>query len=225
MGDHKRSHPDEWPNNGAARNSKESCAKATETKRRKWESGESAHPWTGRSHSEESKQKMSESASNGSRLGEKNGMFGRKHTDSAKNTMSDAKSKLILEGKFFAYGTRNKKGHYESTKNGNRHFYRSGWELAVMQFLDESSEVKNWEFESIRIPYMYDCHKRWYVPDFLVTYSDETRKLIEIKPKQFFEAERVILKSEAAQKWCVENNASYLIVDKDVLKSWGCSLA
>lgn len=76
-----------------------------------------------------------------------------------------------------------------------------------MVWLDQNPDVIAWDYECVRIPYYYDDHKRWYVPDFIVTYSEsENPVMYEIKPFELLSAEKVKLKREAAVKWCAENN-------------------
>ena len=68
--------------------------------------------------------------------------------------------------------------------------YRSSWEWAYMNFLDESSGVLQWASESIRIPYRnpFTGKNTIYVPDFFMLYVDKDGKkhaeVIEIKPSK-----------------------------------------
>jgi hypothetical protein len=151
-------------------------------------------------------------------------MFGRTHSESAKQKMSEAKAKLIADGKFRAYGTRNMKGWHFSFKAGEC-FYRSSWELCMMKWLDSNNDVTTWQHEKIRLPYYYDEHKRWYVPDFLITFSDGGRVLCEIKPKQFINDVKTVAKQSAARDWCVQNNVrSVVILTKEMMVSLGVDM-
>ena len=68
--------------------------------------------------------------------------------------------------------------------------YRSGWELAFMQFCDNNKHVLQWASESIVIPYRHPFTGKMtnYIPDFLVVYADKNGRqraeLVEIKPKK-----------------------------------------
>jgi len=68
--------------------------------------------------------------------------------------------------------------------------YRSGWELAFMQFCDNNTSVLQWASESLRIPYRHPLTGKptIYVPDFLVLYEDKrgqkVAEIVEIKPKK-----------------------------------------
>ena len=222
MGRHKREHPEAWPNNSAARNTPEACAKAMATRSRRIAAGEIKHSWTGRHHSEETKRHLSEVSKGDKRSGANNGMFGRHHSEEARAKMSEKKAQAIVEGRFRAYGTRNKTGWYESTKTGRRHFFRSGWEEATMKFLDNDPMVVTWDYECVRIPYCYDDHKRWYVPDFIVSFVDGTRDMWEVKPKQFLETERVRLTAAAGEAYCKEHGfGQYRHITKQVMGDLG----
>ena len=62
--------------------------------------------------------------------------------------------------------------------------YRSGWELAVMNWADSSPSVKSWSSEEVIIPYICETDKKIhrYFMDFLVKYTDGRTVLIEVKP-------------------------------------------
>jgi hypothetical protein len=68
--------------------------------------------------------------------------------------------------------------------------YRSGWELAFMQFCDNNTSVLQWSSESLRIPYRHPLTGKptIYVPDFLVLYENKrgqkVAEIVEIKPKK-----------------------------------------
>jgi hypothetical protein len=66
--------------------------------------------------------------------------------------------------------------------------YRSSWELKLMMYLDNHSDVINWGSEEIIIPYRspIDNKIHRYFPDFIVTKINKSGKketvLIEVKP-------------------------------------------
>ena len=222
-GKYRAAHPEMWAKSIEAMNAPgEHRTRAIKKRQAKWDSGELQHPWVGKKHSNESIQKMKESHK-GIASGEKNGMFGKTHSEDTRQKMSDAKTQLILDGKLIVYGTRNKKGWYESTKTKNRYFYRSGWERALMNYLDNEPSVKSWEYEKIRIPYFYEMEQkqRWYVPDFLITRVSGERLLLEVKPKQFVDSSKTVAKTFAGHQWCQNNNATFVIATKELLLEWG----
>jgi hypothetical protein len=85
------------------------------------------------------------------------------------------------------YTPRNPKKYVGNIKNIH---YRSSWELDVMKFLDNNTEVIKWGSECIAIPYVKPTtgrvHK--YYPDFYVEYRNRKGKiiqeLVEVKPEK-----------------------------------------
>lgn len=219
-GKYKHDHPETWRASINAMNAPEVKEKLRVLVKERAAKGEWGG-WTGHHHTEETKRHLSELVSDGRRKGDRNGMFGKKHKESSKSAMSDAKTKLIAEGKFQAYGTRNKKGWYTSTKSGKTYFFRSSWEEAVMHHLDSHEKIATWDYECIRIPYYYDDHKRWYVPDFLVMFTDDKKQVWEVKPEEFLDTERVKNTTTAGKQYCLENHMEYVIVTRHVLKELG----
>lgn len=67
--------------------------------------------------------------------------------------------------------------------------YRSGWELRVMKYLDENTNVVAWSSEEIVIPYRSPIDNRIhrYFVDFYVEVIDrngnQKKMLLEVKPK------------------------------------------
>lgn len=74
--------------------------------------------------------------------------------------------------------------------NANNIIYRSSWELRVMKYLDENSNVIFWASEELHIPYVSPVDKKVhrYFPDFVVKakQKDGTIKtlVIEVKPEK-----------------------------------------
>jgi hypothetical protein len=67
--------------------------------------------------------------------------------------------------------------------------YRSLWELKVMRYLDDNSNVLEWRSEEIAIPYVSPVDNRYhrYFPDFIIKVKTPDGKtqtmMIEVKPK------------------------------------------
>lgn len=219
-GKYKHDHPETWKKAIEALNSPESHAKAKATIQVRAARGEWRH-WLGKHHTEETRKHLSEVSKGGKRAGENNGMFGRRHSAETRAKMSEKKSIAILEGRFNPYGMRNKKGTYTSIKTGKQHHFKSGWEETVMKYLDSSSDVVAWDYECVRIPYYYDDHKRWYVPDFVITYQDGRKEMWEVKPSQFCGSQRVVNTSVAGRAYCTENGMEYTLVTEHTLKMLG----
>lgn len=116
-----------------------------------------------------------------------------------------------------------------------RPMYRSGWELAMMTFLDNQPNVIQWASESVSIPYVNPLNGRrsMYIPDFLVLYQDKNGKqhaeLIEVKPKKEAMLEHAKSKRDkaflivntakwsAAMQWAKKNGCGFRIITEDQL--------
>lgn len=216
----RSAHPELYASNTALMHTPEVAVKISERVQERMAQPGYVHPWVGRHHTEETKERLS--ANHADVSGPKNGMWGRQQPESTRAKMSDAVTQRIIEGRFKPYGTRNVKGYHTSLRDRKERFFRSSWEHAVMVHLDAALDVVSWDYECVRIPYYYDDNKRWYVPDFLVTFTDERRELWEVKPKEFVDTEKNRLKTSAAQRWCRDNAISvYLILTGDLLRERG----
>lgn len=214
---YRSEHKELYAENIAAMQTSEVQVRATITRQRRIASGEIQHPRLGKRHSEETKDIIRQRRIENPLIGEKNGMYGRKHTESAKESMSEKHAELLVNGLQKPYGNNSRHGTYKSVKCQREIYYRSSWELAVMKYLDTNMLVSSWDYECMRIPYMYNNHKRWYVPDFFVSFSDGQKQLWEIKPKEFIDSERNKCKSFAANLWCEQNAIKYFILTRDEL--------
>ena len=223
MNEHKRVHSELWPDNSWAMNMPEARENSKQTMKELRESLDYVHPRLGTFHTESSIQLIKDSRQANPLMGAKNGMFGKHHREDSKEAMSDEHTKQIVAGTRKAYGKNNhKRGEYTSVKSDKTYFYRSSWELAVMQHLDENENVSMYDYECVRIPYYNNKNKRWYVPDFLVTFSDNHQEMWEVKPQEFIETIASTLKYEAALKYCNENDIqSYKYMTKLILKDLG----
>lgn len=212
-------HPEEYAENTVAMHTQEVAKKISITRKANCAKPGYVHSQTGLKRSEKTRALLRQRKKENPPTGEKNGMFGRKHTKEAREKMSDAVSQRIVEGRYQPYGTRNMKGWLISEKTGDRHFFRSSWEEATMRYLDTCDDVKTWDYEPMRIPYYQNDNKRWYVPDFIVTFQNGSREMWEVKPKEFVNSERTLLKSEAARGWCSKNDIrSYRLLTGDDLR-------
>lgn len=68
--------------------------------------------------------------------------------------------------------------------------YRSSWELKLMRFLDDNTNVIEWASEEFFIPYVnpFDKKVHRYFPDFIVKVKERDGKIktliLEVKPEQ-----------------------------------------
>lgn len=63
--------------------------------------------------------------------------------------------------------------------------YRSGIELAFIQYCENNSKVVKWASEPIQIPYTsrLDGRQHKYYPDFIFENTDGHRVIVEVKPE------------------------------------------
>lgn len=221
-GAYRAAHPELYEKNTSAMHTEESWKKISDYVQEKMSQPGWEPHFRGKHHSEESKEKLREAKKLNPPTGEKNGMFGRSHTKEAREKMSESNSLGIISGSRKTYGKNGHvRGEYE-TKTKKIHHYRSSWELATMEHLDVNPNVSSWDYECIRIPYYYENNKRWYVPDFLIEFSDGRKEIWEIKPKELIDTTANKLKTEAALKFCPENGINdYYVLTRDELESRG----
>jgi hypothetical protein len=124
----------------------------------------------------------------------------------------------------------------------NRINCRSLWERKFCKFLDETSSILRWSFETLKIPYLspVDNRPHIYFPDFIVEKKSKNGTIetmvVEIKPhkqtkepkigkrksKKSFINENITYaintsKWEAAKKFCESNSWKFLILTEKEL--------
>lgn len=99
--------------------------------------------------------------------------------------------------------------------------YDSSYELAYILSLNGNNSVLEFyrEPRNLGITYLIGEETHWYFPDFIVTYSDGHKELVEIKPKSLLSDPVVISKSSAAISWCSKNNMTYVVLTEDEIFS------
>jgi hypothetical protein len=88
--------------------------------------------------------------------------------------------------------------------------FRSSWE-ACLWFSNQ-----HWEYETIRIQYVNELNEtKTYIVDF---YDTINQILIEVKPISNIKDNKH--KTEAAEKYCLENNIKFLIISEDTIENY-----
>jgi hypothetical protein len=113
--------------------------------------------------------------------------------------------------------------------------YRSSWEFVFMQFCDNNPSILQWASEAVHINYRNPLTGKntIYVPDFLITYVDNSgaqkAEVVEVKPKKetTLEGARNIrdqasailnmAKWEAARAWCRAHGMTFRVVTEDMI--------
>lgn len=169
------------------------------------------------------------SGENNPRFGKPGTMTGRvpwskgltKETDERVRLLSEKNSVIMAEKLIrgeWKHNTGFKGEHYTGLKNGPVEVYlRSSYESTYARILDSDENVASWTHEPFRIPYFFDGSVHNYVPDFLVTFLDGSKKLVEVKPAVLTETPVNAAKSSAARVWCETNDVEFTIVSEDLL--------
>lgn len=168
--------------------------------------------------------------------------LGKHHTEETKLKMSISASASIHKRGGIGYKGRFKPINYKKYAGDPTNIiFRSSWERRVMVYLDENPNVLQWSSEEISIPYFDPTTKRTrrYFPDFKVTLRKPdgtvTTAILEVKPKKQTIApvkKSKITKSyihevttwgvnsakwEAAREFCAEHNYEFLLITEDNL--------
>jgi len=144
---------------------------------------------------------------------------GKKLSESAREKMSDTRTKRWINGDYKHLKTSWKRGIYFFQKEGREVSYRSSWELAFMKYLDSKKSVVKCEYERIRIAYRdTESKRRHYIPDIYAEYKDGRKVLYEIKPFVRKDSEINKLKFKAARKYCHEKNIKFKVITEKYLK-------
>lgn len=101
---------------------------------------------------------------------------------------------------------------YVNLSDGKRKF-RSNWECLFFLYNLQKNIIL--EYETIRIQYQDKETSKIYLVDFC---NKQTRKLFEIKPKSVIDSS-VLLKFNAANEWCKQNNFQFHIISDEWFNS------
>lgn len=177
----------------------------------------SRNSFYGKSHSEETKEKI------------KNAFLGKSLSKEHRENVSKGLAKAVVEGRMNNHPKQYIQGKFYSAKNKRYIKYRSSYELFAYQLLERIKKVKVYHVEPFAIPYTYRSENRHYVPDLLITYQDDSQELIEIKPRNFIKDKGNQAKFRAAKKVCKDNKMDFSILTSkkgstDVLKVGMCKL-
>ena len=109
-------------------------------------------------------------------------------------------------------------GKYFSHKMDIEMRHRSSYEKRMMICLDRDENIISYDYETITIRYSANRNRR-YLVDFDVEHIDG-RKLIEVKAVGLLDDPVVMLKENAAKKYCENRNATYEIYTLKEIKEY-----
>ncbi len=143
------------------------------------------------------------------------------HSEEAKRKMSISQCERNIKNpqKVYSYG---KSGHYYCGIKNEVIYYRSSMELDAIKILSEMMfdgkiiDFKQERKHKIIIPI---THTKHYVPDFLIIHLDNSKEVIEVKPKWKikYDLDNTVLKIEKAEEFCKLNNMKFSVWDQDIL--------
>jgi len=157
-----------------------------------------------------------------SNKGKNNPNYG-KTPDQRTQEQLDRYSKASVERMMNLQSVKHKRyvrGFHESNKAGKM-LFKSSLEKRIMICFDNDPAIVSYQYEPFSI--LYEQNKR-YIPDFLITYIDGNKKLIETKGVQFIKEKSTEQKTIAALKYCKENNYNYSIFTAKEIKEYETKL-
>ena len=140
-------------------------------------------------------------------------LYGEKKAKELRENQSLCRSEAIASKKYNPHSN-HKNGHFYSKLNNKKFWYRSSYELAAYKLLDDEdaqSIIKSWKVEPFRISYFDGEIMRNHIPDILVEYKSGKKQLINVKPSPRIKEKSNIIKSNAAEKYCKDNNMTYSV--------------
>lgn len=151
-------------------------------------------------HSEDTKHRLSETAHERMSDPARNPFIGKKRSLESREKQSKTRVERIIAGEYAGWFDR---GYVNATKAGpGRVHYKSSWEKRMVEKLEADPRVLSFQYEKLSIPYVLDGHKRHYVPDFTVLYTDMRTIIYEVKPSCFLGAKINVAKFAAAHEFC-----------------------
>ena len=92
--------------------------------------------------------------------------------------------------------------------------YDSILERNYMLELEHVSGVKSWtKRHGLKIPYSFLGIKKNYLPDFLVTYQDDSQEIHETKGAGFLSWITTHAKRSAGDSWCKSRGMKYIFIE------------
>ena len=138
--------------------------------------------------------------------------------DKATKTVLNKSENFFIDISKRNYKNSSHKGYLRTVKGGIVYYY-SSWEKQAYKLLDMNEKVLRFKVEPFCIYYKDKEGKdRKYYPDVLITYTDTSEKLVEIKSKYRLLDEDTQLKIEAGSKYCTENNIRWEVCTGNILE-------
>lgn len=108
-----------------------------------------------------------------------------------------------------------KNGWYYSSKCSSGFYYRSSWERKAAEYFDIIEDVFSYEYESLYIPYVDGEITRHTKSDFLITLTTGHQYLLEIKPKALIPYNQK--KIDAQKQYATSRGISFYVLTENEL--------
>lgn len=132
--------------------------------------------------------------------------------------ISESVSELMVSGKFYRSLDA---GFVETTKTIKPIWCRSNLEKRFLESCDKCETIKLIESaEYLRIPYEFEGKKHKYLPDFMVSFNDGSRSIVEIKSSYFQTFANWEAKLSALRVYSVEVGVSYFVLNEKEVEKW-----
>lgn len=135
--------------------------------------------------------------------GDKNPMYGKKVSDSAKEKKSKVMKQMILDGTFTP-NSNNRNTHWDSYYKNKK--YRSSWEALFQYYYPDAL------YENLRIEYTNNQRSHIYIVDFI---DHDSKIVAEVKPKELCKGDIFFAKISHLKEWSKNNGYEVVIVDQD----------
>lgn len=103
------------------------------------------------------------------------------------------------------------------SEKGGRFTTRSSYETRYAAALDADPTVLSYAYESIAIKYRYKNRNRNYIPDFVVTFTDGSQQIHEVKPQRMLKKTQNRAKFAAARR----GELPFVLITEDDLPPMG----
>lgn len=136
-----------------------------------------------------------------------------------KERFSQVIANLYLSGEMHhRYGCF-KSGWFTSSKTNLKMWYRSSYELRMMEFLESNPEVEYFKAEALAIPYVFENNQHHYIPDLYVRKANGDELLIEVKMLWQTTDPKTMQKFAAGRQYCQSRNWRYVILTEEEIDS------
>ena len=127
---------------------------------------------------------------------------------------------LMMAGTWRAGYPRSHKGFCYPVKcRKDRVYFRSSYEAIYCFYLDNHPDVAWFSFEAFRIPYDFGDKTRYYVPDFLVGWTNGKLSIKELKAEFLRQDEQQLAKQHAGDLFAKAQDMDYELLFNDFIDS------